>query len=135
MISKRQFFIGILLAAFLGGVLAAGSVQFFKNEGEGNATFYADQTARFTSLLKDTDYTVPEGLNFVSSAELVTPAVVHVVSSVSRTRSSGPESQVPQFWEEFFGLREGERGQQPMPRGFGVQTGSGSDHLQRWLYR
>ncbi|MBS4071701.1 MAG: trypsin-like peptidase domain-containing protein [Algoriphagus sp.] len=120
--SKRQFFLGILLAALIGGVVALAGVSFLI-QPQNASTFDEKQQASFVNMLSDENFTIPDGINFVASAQLVTPAVVHVKSQVAYT----PRSQRDPI-QEFFGIPDprGDRGQgggngaMPMSSGSGV---------------
>lgn len=120
--SKRQFFLGILLAALIGGVVALAGVSFLI-QPQNAGTFDEKQQASFVNMLSDENFTIPDGINFVASAQLVTPAVVHVKSQVAYT----PRSQRDPI-QEFFGIPDprGDRGQgggngaMPMSSGSGV---------------
>lgn len=110
--TKKQFFLGILLAALVGGVVALAGVSFLiKPQNAG--TFDEKQQASFVNMLTGENFTIPDGINFVASAQLVTPAVVHVKSQVAYT----PRAQRDPI-QEFFGI--------PDPRGDRGQGGSGS---------
>ncbi|SEG01107.1 Do/DeqQ family serine protease [Algoriphagus boritolerans DSM 17298 = JCM 18970] len=110
----------MLLAALIGGVVALAGVSFLiKPQNAG--TFDEKQQASFVNLLSGEDFKIPDGINFVASAQLVTPAVVHVNSQVAFT----PRAQRDPI-QEFFGF--------PDPRGEGgpnlggqmpVSSGSG----------
>ncbi|TDQ16412.1 Do/DeqQ family serine protease [Algoriphagus boseongensis] len=118
--SKKQFFLGMLLAAFIGGVVALAGVSFlFKPQSAGN--FDEKQQASFVNMLSGKDFTIPDGINFVASAQVVTPAVVHVKSQIAYS----PRSQRDPI-QEFFGFPDprGDQGQgggaMPMSSGSGV---------------
>lgn len=118
--NKKQFFLGMLLAAFIGGVVALAGVSFFiKPQNAG--TFDEKQQTSFVNLLSGDDFTIPDGINFVASAQTVTPAVVHVNSQVAYT----PRSQRDPI-QEFFGFPDprGEGGQAPGGR-MPMSSGSG----------
>lgn len=98
--SKRQFFLGILLASLIGGIVALAGLSFLVQPQ--NATnFDEKQQASFVNLLSGEDFTVPDGINFVASAEAVVPAVVHVKSQVSYA-SRGRSQRDP--IQEYFGI-------------------------------
>ena len=118
--SKKQFFLGMLLAAFIGGVVALAGVSFLiKPQSAGN--FDEKQQTSFVNLLSGKDFTIPDGINFVASAQVVTPAVVHVKSQVAFTSRSERDPV-----QEFFGFPDprdgqgGEGGNMPMSSGSGV---------------
>lgn len=119
--SKKQFFLGMLLAALIGGVVALAGVSFLiKPQNAG--TFDEKQQASFVNLLSGEDFTIPDGINFVASAQTVTPAVVHVNSQVAFT----PRAQRDPI-QEFFGFPDprgeggpGRGGQMPVSSGSGV---------------
>ncbi len=115
--NKRQFFFGLVLASFLGAVLAVGGMQFFMADPEPGMNTQAITPAQFTSYFENKDFTVPDGLNFVYAAEVSTPAVVHIRSTFEGRNYSGP---MDDFWE-FFGYRQPDNNQRqaPQSRGFG----------------
>ena len=118
--SKRQYFLGILLAAFIGGVVALAGVSFLVKPQNGGS-FDEKQQTSFVNLLSGDGFTIPDGINFVASAQLVTPAVVHVKSQVAYSQKSQRDPV-----QDFFGFqdpREGQRGQgsnMPISSGSGV---------------
>ncbi|GAB3217925.1 trypsin-like peptidase domain-containing protein [Algoriphagus aestuariicola] len=117
--SKRQFFLGMLLAAIIGGVVALAGVGFLiKPQSAGS--FDEKQQASFVNLLSGEDFTIPDGINFVASAQVVTPAVVHVKSQIAYTSRSERDPV-----QEFFGFPD-PRGDQGGPGGnMPVSSGSG----------
>ncbi|EAZ80974.1 S1C family serine protease [Algoriphagus machipongonensis] len=120
--SKKQFFIGIILASLIGGIVALAGVGFLI-QPQSATNFDEKQQTSFVNLLSGEDFTIPDGINFVASAEVVTPAVVHIVSEVSYT-SSGNRQKDP--LQEFFGLPMPEGDQRGRGRGpIGKSSGSG----------
>ncbi|WP_074225045.1 S1C family serine protease [Algoriphagus halophilus] len=120
--SKKQFFIGIILASLIGGIVALAGVGFLMQPQSANS-FDEKQQASFVNLLSGEDFTIPDGINFVASAEVVTPAVVHITSQISYTQSPGRGQRDP--LQEFFGLpspegRDNQRSPQGMSSGSGV---------------
>lgn len=120
--SKKQFFLGMLLAALIGGVVALAGVSFLI-QPQNAGTFDEKQQASFVNLLSGKDFTIPDGINFVASAQSVTPAVVHVNSQVAYT----PRQQERDPIQEFFGFPDprgeggpGRGGQMPVSSGSGV---------------
>jgi Do/DeqQ family serine protease len=75
--SKRLFILGLLLAAFLGGMMALAAFKYFLTSTP-YETFEQKQNVRFSNYLPDTSISIPAGLNFVYAADLVRPGVVHV---------------------------------------------------------
>lgn len=116
--NKKQFFIGMLLAALIGGVVALAGVNFLIKPQNAD-TFDEKQQASFVNMLSGENFTIPDGINFVASAQIVTPAVVHVKSQVAYT----PRSQRDPI-QEFFGFPD-PRGEQG-PRGGNMPISSGS---------
>jgi Do/DeqQ family serine protease len=115
--NKKQFFLGIILASLLGGVIAlAGASYLIKPNSASN--FTDKQDTSLVNWLSDEKFNVPDGINFVASAAAVTPAVVHVKSSV--TVSQNQRGSDP--FEEFFGFRNPDRDMQPRE---GMSSGSG----------
>lgn len=108
----------MLLASLIGGVVALAGVSFLVQPREA-ANFDEKQKTSFVNLLNGENFTIPDGINFVTSAGIVTPAVVHVKSTLSYS----PRSQRDPL-EEWFGLPprggQGEGGRAPMSSGSGV---------------
>ncbi len=117
--NKRQFFFGLLLASIIGGLITLAGVSFLM-QPQNARSFDEKQQASFVNLLSGGEFTIPDGINFVASAEVVTPAVVHVRSQVAYT-GSGRGQRDP--LQEFFGIppQGGGRGDRPSP----MSSGSG----------
>jgi len=115
--SKKQFFFGLVIASFLGAVLAVGGMQLFISDQDPGANQQTITPAQFTNYFENKDFTVPDGLNFVYAAEVSTPAVVHIRSTFEGRSYSSP---MEDFWE-FFGYRQpdNDQGRIPQSRGFG----------------
>lgn len=122
--NKRQFFLGMLLASIIGGIVALAGVSFLIQPKNANS-FDEKQQASFVNLLSGDDFTIPDGINFVASAATVTPAVVHVKNQMGYTESK--PSQRDQL-QEYFGFpqeqprsnRGREQGPVAMSSGSGV---------------
>ncbi|WP_194976804.1 Do family serine endopeptidase [Aquiflexum lacus] len=115
--NKNQFFLGIILASLIGGVVALAGASYLSKQN--SATNFTDkQDTSLVNWLSDEKFIIPDGINFVASAQMVTPAVVHVKSSVTVTQ--GQRGTDP--FEEFFGFRSPDRGQAPRE---GRSSGSG----------
>lgn len=114
--NKRQFFLGIMLASLLGGVVALAGASFLSKQNS-SKNFTDKQEASFVNWLADEKFIVPDGINFVAAAQLVTPAVVHVKSTVTVSQERGMDP-----FEQFFGFRNPDRGMSPRQ---GQSSGSG----------
>lgn len=115
--NRKQFFLGIMLASLVGGIVALAGANYLSKQNSAT-NFTEKQESSFVNWLNNEKFTVPDGINFVASAGLVTPAVVHVKSTLAvtqRQRGSDP-------FEEFFGFRMPDRGQAPRE---GRSSGSG----------
>jgi len=117
--NRKQFFLGIVLASLIGGFVAVLGVNFLQTNQDTSTNFTEKQNTSLVNWLSDEKFVIPEGINFVASAAQVTPAVVHVRSTV--TMSKGQRGVDPM--EELFGFRS-PRGETP-PRE-GRSTGSGA---------
>ncbi|WNB17874.1 Do family serine endopeptidase [Marivirga arenosa] len=118
---KKQFFLGIIFASILSAVISVGGYVYFNpspsaTDNKSFEEIQADNT-RFSSFLDETEYNVPEGINFIHAAEEVTKGVVHIKAEVERDM---PRSRSP--FEELFRDYYGDRGQQPRK---GQSSGSG----------
>ena len=87
--------LSVLVIAFIGGIVALGVNRLMMNDDNSNR-FTQHQNAKFT--LAEKLAAVPE-VDFVSVAEIATPAVVHIIS----TLKSSPRGQMINPFEEFFG--------------------------------
>ena len=132
----KQMMLGLLTSAVLGGGVAVGGYKLLESERPAmppQQTLQADPNVRYTSELRSSNYTVPEGLNFVAAAATATPAVVHVMTEYAPQRSQTSRSQMDPFLRQFFGDNpeayeqyhgRGGRGGELAPRG-GQGSGSG----------
>lgn len=98
--SKRQFFLGMLLASLIGGIVALAGVSFLI-QPKSATSFDEKQPISFANYLSSGDFTVPDGINFVASAEAVVPAVVHVKSQMTYAGNSRSQRDPIQ---EYFGI-------------------------------
>ncbi|MEB2776981.1 trypsin-like peptidase domain-containing protein [Algoriphagus sp. D3-2-R+10] len=121
--SKRQFFLGMLLASLIGGIVAIAGVSFLL-QPQNATSFDEKQQASFVNLLSGEDFTVPDGINFVASAEAVVPAVVHVKSKISYPTSRGRSQRDPM--QEFFGIPPREDGDREREQQGPTMMSSGS---------
>lgn len=121
--SRIRFLISLIMASLIGGLIVLGGVKFFQNEIPEYNSFEEKQNVRFSSLLADSSFTVPAGLNFVYAAEQVTPGVVHIKSSYGSKSQETQQDRdsYDEYFREFFG--EGEQG--PKRRGPSMSSGSG----------
>lgn len=79
---KRTYFFSIILAAILGGVVSTMlNRYFFYTPSHDFSAMQEARNVKVSGIFEDTSFRVPEGLNFVYAAELVTPSVVHIKSS------------------------------------------------------
>lgn len=121
--SKRQFFLGMLLASLIGGIIALAGVSFLA-QPQNATSFDEKQQASFVNLLSGEDFTVPDGINFVASAEAVVPAVVHVKSQISYgSRGRGQRDPI----QEYFGIppREDQNRERDLDGPMAMSSGSG----------
>jgi len=118
---KKQFFIGIIFASILSALISVGGYIYFNPNPSAtdNKSFEEIQSSntRFSSFLDETEYNVPEGINFIYAAEQVTKGVVHITAEVERET---PKSGSP--FDELFRDYYGDRGPQPRK---GQSSGSG----------
>jgi Do/DeqQ family serine protease len=106
--NRKQFFLGMILASAVGAVVALAGVNYLMKQNSASS-FSQKQDTSLVNWLSDDKFVIPDGINFVASAEMVTPAVVHIKSNVSVDQSQMGTDP----FEEFFGFRNPNRGQQP----------------------
>jgi Do/DeqQ family serine protease len=109
--NKRNFIIAIVIASFVGALVALATYKIVVPEEDNYKSIQERQNVKFSNY--SIDASVPEGINFVQAAELVTPGVVHVTMTRQTT-----ERYYRNPFEELFGNPHGN-----MPR---EQQGSGS---------
>ncbi len=100
MITKRQFFFGVLASSLLGGLIVLLGISLLGNGVSGNSNGF-DQTTSLTTSLGEIDesprdYIVPEGINFIKASRAAVPAVVHITNTSAPTARSGR-------WSKLFG--------------------------------
>ncbi len=121
--NKRQFFIGMVFASMVGGIVALGGYQLII--GKSVQVIQADnQPVRFSNnyAFGSSAMVVPEGLNFVYASKVVTPGVVHIRSTFKgRISPSSSTSPFDEYFKEFFGDPHGRGQSQQHP-----YAGSGS---------
>lgn len=104
--SKKQFFLGLVLASFIGALIAVGGIKLFEEpQVENNPVAVENTAASFTSMVDDANFTVPDGLNFVYAAEVATPTVVHIQSNFKREQGSSYGNSMEDLLKDFFGNR------------------------------
>jgi serine protease Do len=102
----RQFMFGLVLSAVMGGGMAIGGYKLMEDQGQAQQVEQQNQNVRYSSLMRSSDVKVPEGLNFITAAETVTPAVVHVMTEYGVQASRGGSRQrdmMDPFLRDFFG--------------------------------
>jgi len=121
--NPKQFILGLMLSATVGGGMAIGGYKLLEEDNQNQQVQTQNNNVRYSSLMRDSDIKVPEGLNFVAAAQNVTPAVVHVMTEygTKSTRSSSRQEMLDPFLRDFFGDEFENYHQQQGP-----QVGSGS---------
>ena len=97
---------GLVLSAVMGGGIAIGGYKLLDDQEQAQQVQLQNQNVRYSSLLRNSDVKVPEGLNFITAAETVTPAVVHVTTEYGVQASRGGSRQrdmMDPFLRDFFG--------------------------------
>ena len=98
--------LGLLTSAVLGGGVALGGYKLLETE-PGNVaqtTAASDPQMRYTSAMRSSAYSAPEGLNFVAAAAATTPAVVHVMTEYkAEPQQQSSRMQMDPFLRQFFG--------------------------------
>jgi len=111
--NRKQFVIGLVFASMLGGLIALGGFKLFEKETPRYESVDQGQPFHFSNLLADTNFAVPDGLNFVYAAEMATPCVVHIKSSYDQSAQTF-RSPFEDMFPDFFGNPRGApRDQEP----------------------
>ena len=115
--SKRQFFVGIILASLLGGFVAVALIQYFRPDKPSfSAQMQSNREVQLSKYLADTNFTVPKGINFIYAAQKAGPGVVFIRSIYDGKRSS--RNLLDEFYD-YFGDRS------PKEQGPSRSSGSG----------
>jgi len=111
--NRKQLLVGLVLASLFGGIVALGGYKLFEKDKPSYIQTLPNSNVQFSNYLNDTSFVVPEGLNFVYAAEIVTPRVVHIKSTMSLTARDNPySSPFDDMFRDFFGDPREYRGQQ-----------------------
>lgn len=110
--TTRKFLFSLLGASLMGGTIALGGFHLFSNDGsEGKSTLEQKQNVVLSKYYKEPEkndgYVVPDGLNFVSAAEKVTPAVVHIKTYYNGNASNYGRNSMEDMLRDFFGDQGG----------------------------
>ena len=91
MISKRQFFLGLLASSLLGGLIVLMGVSLLNSSdggSRGSLSGGSAVTASFGEIDNSSkEYIVPEGINFIKASRAAVPAVVHITNTATDSRS------------------------------------------------
>ncbi len=98
MITKRQFFLGLLASSLLGGLIVLVGVSFLERNNDDSSDVFGQSTTLTTSLNEIDEsprkYIVPEGINFIKASRAAVPAVVHITNTNSPSGRSGAWSRL-----------------------------------------
>ncbi len=111
--SRNQLIVGLVFASVFGGIVALGGYKLFEKENPSYIPSPQNSKVQLSSYIEDSSFIVPAGLNFVYAAELVTPRVVHIKSTISQSSGSNQRGNpYEDMFKEFFGDPRQRRGQQ-----------------------
>ncbi|MFQ3214191.1 MAG: serine protease Do [Marivirga sp.] len=121
MMNKKQFYLGVFLAAIFSAFLTIGGFVYFSPSNIDSKTFEQIQegNAQFSSYLDSKEYNVPEGINFIYAAEHVTKGVVHIKAEVRQDAQRGG-SPFEEFFREFHGGSPYQQERKTQSQGSGV---------------
>jgi Do/DeqQ family serine protease len=114
-------FLFAILFSIIGGFTAIGGYNLWENKSNVIAIDYNDKIKLANYIFDTTDVIVPEGLNFIYTAKVTTPSVVHIRTTYEG-RNSGTKNPFGDMFRDFFGERYDYR-EREMPKRRG--TGSG----------
>lgn len=113
--------LGIFAIALVGGLVALGINQLFKNNVPTTFDDMQKKNAKFASLFESKENSV--GFDFVKVSEVSTPTVVHIKSHFNESSSSKKSN--PQEFNPFDFFNQPDGFDFNIPRGPGMATGSG----------
>jgi Do/DeqQ family serine protease len=97
--NKRNFILVIFLASLVSAIIAIAGFSLFFNNEPAYDSIEERQNLKYKNIRLDPDIDIPEGLNFIYAASLVTPGVVHI-----KTIKDGGSSRYQNPFEEFFNM-------------------------------
>jgi serine protease Do len=105
--TKKLVFV-VLFSSLLGGAMALAGFKFFFEQKQFQNISDSQDKFRLSNFITSADTSeiiVPEGLNFVYAANVVTPAVVHIKTmyQASSGNSGGSGGPLDQMFRDFFG--------------------------------
>ncbi|MEM9982066.1 MAG: trypsin-like peptidase domain-containing protein [Bacteroidota bacterium] len=106
MVSKKQFWIGIVVASFLGASLAI-AVSWWIPAKKDYVSFEEKQNVYFSNV-EQGKVIVPEGLNFIQAANIASPAVVHIQTTTIKN-AYGEASAMEDMFRQFHGKGQAPR--------------------------
>ena len=113
-------FLFAILFSIIGGFTAIGGYNLWENKSNVIAIDYNDKIKLANYIFDTTDVIVPKGLNFIYTAKVTTPSVVHIRTTYEG-RNSGTRNPFEDMFRDFFGERYDYR-EREMPK----KRGSGS---------
>lgn len=103
--SFKGNFIGLLFASVLGGAVSLGGYKMLYPE-KMYTTYSTENPVKFSNYEYDTSkVTVPTGLNFISAADIVRPAVVHIrtfYEAKGKIQNPHGQNQMDPYLKDFF---------------------------------
>lgn len=105
--NRKQFILGVILGGTLGGVFSLGTYKLLFDDKKYESLSYRDNTV-LSGYSDTTKAPQPQGLNFVSAADHVRPAVVHIKTLYEVKESNQRQQNIDPFFREFFGEEFGE---------------------------
>ena len=114
----RNFLFAILFSV-IGGLTAISGYNLWEKNTEVISIDYNDKIKLANYIFDTTDIVVPEGLNFIYTAKVTTPTVVHI-RTIYEGKSSSAENPFEDMFRDFFGERYDYRQREaPKRRGSG----------------
>ena len=101
--NKRSYFISLLLASILGGVVAIKLNQYLQPK-QRIESIQQRQNIQLASFLKDSTLKVPKGLNFIIAANAVKSSVVHIKTTYAgSSKYSSSSDPLEDMFRQFHG--------------------------------
>ncbi|TAF63865.1 MAG: Do family serine endopeptidase [Cytophagales bacterium] len=119
--SKKLYFISLLVASLLGGLMALGFSKLFSKSGYATITGQDEQLNNLQQILKNPQFKVPDGVNFLIASDLTKKAVVHIRISYKKGKAKKLNTD-EEYMEELFRQFHGENPKYKMPQ---LSSGSG----------
>ncbi len=100
--NKKSYFLSLLVASVLGGIVAIKLNQYLQPRQQ-DESIQQRQNIQLASFLKDSTVKVPKGLNFIVAANAVKSSVVHIKTTYGGRSKYSSSDHLEDMFRQFHG--------------------------------